>query len=371
MSAIDLQSWTAPDGYLPLVRQLSGIIAPSGHEWQFRDALIARFAARGWDVHRDRLGQLAVSFGPESKPSVLITAHLDEIGLVIRNISADGYLRVSRVGGVPERVLPAARVIFMGRDGPVAGHVGVIAHHLTPDHEKYVAHPIDDLYVDMGFGSSADAVDAGLSVGDMGTYAPTWSDMPGGRFAGKALDDRVGVAVLIAVADALAADPPPVRVHVGFTTQEEFAVRGTLALAHKFQPDVLIAVDIAPATDTPDLAQHTPVQLGGGVVLERMSFHGRGTLTGLIPHPALVDLARDAAADNRIPLQLEAIVGLVTDATYAPTSTSAGIAAVDLGIPCRYTHSPVETCAQSDLSAAERLIEDMIRRVGQLPELTQ
>ena len=115
------------------------------------------------------------------------------------------------------------------------------------------------------------------------TYSPAWDDLAGGRFAAKSLDDRLGVAVLLAYVDRLIAEPPPTRVVVAFSTQEEFNVRGTLALVARFTPDIVVNVDIAPASDTPDLVGQGVVRLGGGPTLSRLSFHGRGTLGGLIP----------------------------------------------------------------------------------------
>jgi putative aminopeptidase FrvX len=148
---------------------------------------------------------------------------------------------------------------------------------------------------------------------------------------------------------------------VAFSTQEEFHVRGTLALAERYQPDIVINVDVSPATDTPDLRGVSAVSLGGGVVLSRMSFHGRGTLGGLIPHPALVAAVESAASACGVDLQYEAIIGLITDAAFLPMASAQGIAAVGLGIPVRYTHSPVETGQLSDLSATIGLLDALVK----------
>jgi putative aminopeptidase FrvX len=202
-----------------------------------------------------------------------------------------------------------------------------------------------------------------VRVGDPLTYAPTWDQLAGGRFAGKSLDDRLGVAALLAYIDRLMEAPPATRVVVAFSTQEEFNVRGTLALVARFTPDIVINVDIAPATDTPDLAGHGRTRLGGGPVLSRLSFHGRGTLGGLVPHPALVRAVEQAASDASIELEYDATVGVITDAAFVTMATADGIAAVGIGIPVRYTHSPVEVAQLSDVEACVELIGCIVPRI--------
>ena len=187
---------------------------------------------------------------------------------------------------MPERVLPGLRVVVHTHGGDVPAVVGLKSHHLTPPEEKYIARPATELYLDIGGPDAAAARAAGIRVGDPVTYAPAWTDLLDGRFAGKSLDDRVGVAAMLAWIDRLVAEPPRARLTLGFTTQEEFNVRGTLAFVHRFAPDVVVNVDIAPSTDTPDLRGEGSLRLGGGPTLSRLTFHGRGTLGGLIPHPA-------------------------------------------------------------------------------------
>ena len=345
-------------------RALSAIAAPAGNEDRLTAAIDEHLRARGLDPLVDRLGQVSVAFGPEqSERVVMLTAHLDELGLVVHRIDADGMLRVHRLGGVPERVLPGTRVLVHTRSSDVPAVIGLKSHHLTPSEEKYVAAPATGLYLDIGARDAAEAAAAGIRVGDPVTYAPTWDELASGRFAGKSLDDRVGVAALLAVIDRLAADAPPTRLVVAFSTQEEFHLRNTLALVARHRPDVVVNVDIAPATDTPDLRGTGSVELGGGPILSRLSFHGRGTLGGLIPHPALVDAVEQAARDAGLPLQYDATVGLINDAAFVPMTTADGIAAVAIGIPVRYTHSPIETAQLSDVVGCVELVTHLTPRL--------
>lgn len=347
-----------------LLRELTGVSRPPGSEGEAAEWVATQLP----DVQftTDRNGQLAGRFGPDGDVGLLLSAHLDEVGLVVSRVDADGFVRVLRVGGVPERVLPGTHVRLLGRDGPVPGVVGVKSHHLTPPEEKYKAQPAEELYVDVGLPGARAVLDAGILVGTRVTYEPAWTELGGGRIAAKGLDDALGVVALIEVARELSRRPPPRPVVVGFTTQEEFHVRGALSLALAHRPAALVNIDVSPATDTPDLAgRHSPVLLGGGPVMNVMSFHGRGTLGGLIPNDRLVGLLEDTARVSGIHMQREAIIGLITDAAFVPMSTPQGVACASLGIPCRYTHSPVETAHLQDLDQTIGLLHAAIPALSQ------
>jgi putative aminopeptidase FrvX len=282
----------------------------------------------------------------------------------VRGIDADGMLRVHRLGGMPERVLPGTRLLVHTRHGDVPAVVGIKSHHLTPPEDKYVAKPATELYLDIGAATVTQAESAGVRVGDPVTYQPQWDEFVGGRFSGKSLDDRLGVAALLGYVDWLVVNAQQQRVVVAFTTQEEFHVRGTLALVSKFSPDIVVNVDIAPATDTPDLAGQGAVRLGAGPTLSRLSFRGRGTLGGLIPHPALVRVVEAVAGKESVAIQHDAMIGVITDAAFVTMASADGIAAVGIGIPVRYTHSPVETAQASDVIACVQLLTGVVPRLA-------
>lgn len=327
-------------------------------------AVVEYLENRGLRPRVDRLGQVAVEFGQAAGPTVLVTAHLDELGLVVRGVDGDGMLRVHRLGGMPERVLPGLRMVVHTQSQDLPAVVGVKSHHLTPADEKYLARPATELYLDAGMRDDAEARAAGIRVGDPVTYAPEWTDYSGGRFAGKSLDDRVGVAALLAYVDRLTQQTNAPRVVVAYTTQEEFHVRGTLALVAQYAPDIVVNVDVAPATDTPDLVGEGAVRLGAGPTVSRLSFHGRGTLGGLIPHPALVRAVETCATDAGVAVQHDAMIGVITDAAFVTMASADGIAAVGLGIPVRYTHSPVETAQLSDVLGCVGLLDALVPRLA-------
>ena len=348
------------DGHLvEALRALCSIGAPSGHEDAMIQVVHDHLDARGLSPRVDRLGQICVTF-PGTDPtanSTLVSAHLDQLGLVVSTIQDDGYVRFERLGGVPERVLPGTRFSVHGRSGDVPAVVGLKSHHLTPPEDKYKALPTAQLYLDVGARSRAEVEALGIRVGDACSYGYQWTELGNGRFSTVSLDDRLGVVALLALVDRVAGRGRAGDLHVAFTTQEEFHVRGALSLVQKYQPDILVNVDVAPAADTPDLRGVTAVVLGEGPVINRLSFHGRGTLGGLIPHPALLQTAERAARATCASFQYEAIIGLINDAAFVPMATGEGVATIGLSIPVRYTHSPIETGQLSDLEQSVDLLE--------------
>ena len=337
--------------------------ALSGHE----DAVIRAFAADLRplvdELSVDALGNvLGTMHGSDpAAPSVMVFAHLDQLGMVVQRITDDGFVKVARVGGLPERVL-AGQVVHILRPGEPAipGVVGTIAHHLTPEQAKYVVPPIAEVAIDVGARSAEDARDLGVEVGRPVVYEPRFLPLLHGRVAATSLDDRGGIAALLSCAQMLSGARPPWTVHIVGTVQEEFTVRGAVVAAEALRPRVAVCLDVVPATDSPQTVGHSDIRLGGGPVLGTYTFHGRGTLNGLIPDPRLVSLVTEQAGSLGIAVQRHATVGLLTDTSYVQF-TGEGVAAVELGWAVRYTHSPVETCQLSDLRELVTLTSALVR----------
>ena len=165
--------------------------------------------------------------------------------------------------------------------------------------------PAPTLYVDGGFSSAEEVRAAGIDIGTPIVYRPNVVALSGNRLAGTAVDDRAGCAVVAEVARALLQSASKPTTHIVFSVQEEFNLRGAVTAAQVLKPDIAIQIDLTLATDTPDMAQRGDVRLGGGPGMSMYSFHGRGTLNGTIPHPALVALFKATAQAEAIPLQRE------------------------------------------------------------------
>ncbi|MEZ5925824.1 MAG: M20/M25/M40 family metallo-hydrolase [Hyphomicrobiaceae bacterium] len=363
MAAAKVQDGALEERLIALTAKLMLVPGLAGHEDRVRRAIAAEIAGLGRTA-TDRLGNLMLTLeGDTGLPSVMLFAHMDQLGLIVRKIEPSGLLRVERVGGVPERALAAQEVLLQigeGRDLPAV--IANKSHHATSPDEKYRVVPYQELYIDAGFADAGEALAAGVDVGTPIVYAPRAVELAGGRLAGTSVDDRAGCAVVIEAAQALARLKRRPTVHIVFSVQEEFNLRGVVPAVEALKPDIAIQIDLVLATDTPDMAARGDIKLGGGPAMSLYSFHGRGTLNGLIPHPALVRLFSETAKIERMALQRSAHVGALTETSYVQLMHH-GIASIDLGFPARYTHSALEVCDAGDLAALTRLLVAAIGRI--------
>lgn len=336
----------------------------SGHEERVAALIRDRLSGLGVATRTDRLGNLIATFpGNPAAPSVMLFTHMDQLGFFVRKVEADGLIRVERMGGVSERAMAAQGVIACTDRGDVPGIIMNKAHHATGAEEKYRVLTAPEIRIDTGHGSKAAVEAAGIRIGTPVVYRPQVIDLAGNRIAGTAIDDRAGCAVLIEVARGLAGRKGGPTVHLVWSVQEEFNLRGAVVVAQALQPDIAIQIDLMLAADTPDMADRGEMALGGGPGISLYSFHGRGTLNGVIPHPALVRLMEDTAAAEGLPLQRSAQVGVLTDLSYVQT-VGGGVASIDIGFPMRHSHSPVECCDLGDLADLVRLCLAALPRIG-------
>jgi len=337
----------------------------AGHEGPVRRLIRSELEKLGIPSTTDRLGNLVATLdGEKARPSVMVIGHMDQLGFLVRKIEASGLIRVERLGGVPERALAAQEVALVAPDGRLfPAIIGNKSHHATTPEEKYRVVPYPEIFVDGGFGSAAEVEAAGIAVGAPVIYAPRFVALANGRIAGTSIDDRVACAIMLELARALGDEKKRPTVHLVFSVQEEFNLRGALPAAQTLQPDICVQLDLALATDTPDMAARGDVILGGGPVMGLYSFHGRGTLNGLLPHPALVRLFEKAAGAAKIPLQRSVHIGALTETSYVQL-VGKGVACIDMGFPARYTHSAREVCDLSDVEALSRLMATAIGSIG-------
>jgi putative aminopeptidase FrvX len=343
-----------------LLTELMLIPGLSGHEGRVATAIAAHLDRLGLPHRSDRLGNLMTTIpGDPGLPSVMVFTHMDQLGFIVRKVEASGLIRLERLGGVPERALPAQAVVLSTDKGDIPGVIANKSHHATGPEEKYKVLPYADLYVDAGFASADEALAAGVRIGTPVTYLPRVLPLHGGRVAGTSVDDRAGCAVLMALAAARAAKPGP-TLHLVWSVQEEYNLRGVLPAATALAPDIALQIDLLLACDTPDMTGRGEVTLGGGPGISLYSFHGRGTLNGVIPHPALVKLAEGAAEAGGLPLQRSAHTGALTDLSYIQFMGPEGVACLDVGFPMRYSHSALEVVDTADLDGLTRLIDGML-----------
>ncbi len=342
------------------IMRLAGLHGPSGREQAVVAAIEERLRAMGHATRTDRMGNVfADCGGPATAPLVLLDAHVDEIGCLVRSIEPEGYLRLYKVGGILDGLLVGRKVAVNG----LRGVIGVKAGHLQSPEEQRAVVPVRDLYVDLGF-SSADAVrQAGIAVGDPVTYVSDVEEMANpNRLCGKAIDNRAGCAVLLHAIEELTRESLPVRLVAQFTVQEETGLHGAGPAAYNFAPHLAIAIDTVPCGDTPDVRFHTelPIALGGGPVLQAASTSSYG---GMITPASVLAFACRTAQASGVPYQEAILEGGSTNATAIHYSRS-GVPAIAVTIPRRYSHSPIEVVDLDDVVSTLHVVIAMARKAA-------
>lgn len=344
------------------IEELSLIQGLSGHEQLVSKYLKNKFESCGLNVKVDTLGNTYTKIeGKKHERSILITAHMDSLGLMVKNITEHGFLKFERVGGIPEKTLPSLYVSVKTKDGSyIPGVIGVKSHHLTSAEDKYKVDKYQELYIDIGCDSEQEVKDLGVQIGSPIVYQPKFQKLSKDRIAGTSFDNRLACAVLVQLAEQLVNDPADCDVYLAGTVQEELTIRGAVTVAQSVNPDMILCLDITMEGGTPDLTGVNSVRLGQGPAITLYNFHGRGTLNGTMAHPAAVRLCEAAADKMGIELQRVAMVGGLTELAYMQVQNE-GIAGIDVDIPCRYTHSQCELADLNDVVETTELVENAIR----------
>lgn len=331
----------------PFLLQLLHAAGTSGYEHQVQD-VVRSFASEFADsVRTDVHGNVFAEINPAGSPTILLDAHCDQIGLIVRNIDNHGFVRVSAVGGWDMQILLGQRVVIHSQTGPVPGVIARKPIHLLEPEDRKSVPKLKDLWIDIGANSEAETRDL-VRIGDFVTPEPCVRELRNGRLAGVAMDDRTGVWVVMNALRAAKLQQPSARVVAVSSVQEEVGLRGAITSAYQIRPDIAVAVDVTHATDCPGIDQNEfgRIEIGRGPVIVR----------GANANPHVVTLLMDLAADHGIPVQVNAI-GYPASNDAAVIQVSRGGCATGLvTIPNRYMHSPVELVAESDLKHAAQLL---------------
>ncbi|HWQ14198.1 MAG TPA: M42 family metallopeptidase [Roseiflexaceae bacterium] len=323
----------------------SGDEAAAGRVWREE---AATFADRTWaDV-----GGSSYAVLEGGAPRVLLAGHIDEIGLMVTHIDDEGYLWFAPVGGWDAQVLVGQRVRLLGRHGEVVGVIGKKPIHIMKQDEREKASKIEDLWIDIGAASRAEAEER-VRVGCAAVLDAPVYDFPNGRLVSRSIDDRIGAFTVLEALRLLSRDRPRATVAAVATSQEEITFAGARTAAYSFDPQAAIAVDVTFATDHPnsEKRQHGSVKLGGGPVLSRGSANS----------PVVYQMLLEAAEREGIPYSLQATpryTGTDADAIHVARG---GVASGVISIPNRYMHSPNEMIQLSDVEQAARLIAAFVR----------
>lgn len=317
-----------------LIRKLTEVYGPSGHEDQVRRLILEQVQPLSDEVRVDALGNLIVlkhSSGQGKK--VMLAAHMDEIGLIVSYVDDRGFLRFQPIGGIDLTTLVGSRVQFSD------GQIGVIA---PEDRREFKEKPeLHRLFIDVG---ATNRQEAQVRLGQAACFVRPLVDL-GNRVLAKALDDRIGCAVLIETLRRLTASPHDLC--FVFSVQEEVGLRGARTSAYGVEPDLGIAVDITLAADTPEHAKMA-MKLGAGPCIKVMD-------SGMLAHPAVKAHLVASAEAHGIPYQLEVLDRGTTDAA-AMQLARAGVLAGCISVPTRYYHTPSEMVDLADVEDTVRLL---------------
>jgi len=347
------------DAIETLLKELTEASGVSGYEKDVRLIMERRFSPLG-NVSRDRLGSvIGVQKGSSTAPRILLAAHMDEIGFMVRLITNEGFIKFVPLGGWPNQHLPAQRVKIQTSNGPVVGVIGTPPPHLLRDKERNMAPDKKEMFIDIGATSKKEVEASGVRVGDpiIPVTDFTILSVKEPTYMAKAFDDRVGCALLISVMESLADGNHPNTVYGVGTVQEEVGLRGATTSAEVVDPDVAIILDIGPIGDVPGIKpDESATRLGGGPNLLVYD-------TRMIPNLKLRDLVIDTAKELEIPLQLDTLEfgGYDGGAIHLHKS---GVPTVVIALPTRHAHSHNSIIRRDDFDRASGLISALVRKLN-------
>ncbi|MEW5801408.1 MAG: M42 family metallopeptidase [bacterium] len=309
-------------------------------------------------VEVDALGNLTGLREGDGKRHIAFFAHMDELGLVVTNITSDGFIRFKKMGGLDDRVLPSRHVkLFTAQGAEIPGVVAWIPPHMALDGQKSLDKVAawHELVIDLGARNAEEVTAMGVRIGDPIVFSKQISRLANNLMASRGIDNRAGCAALVALIQSTKEVASEHRISFIFTTQEEYGLHGASTAGYRARPDGAFIIDTASAPDFPGVPEifKGQFQLGKGPLLRLVD--GR-----MIAHQGLRSFVEGLAQEQNIPFQL-GVVGGTTDAA-AVQLAGGGIPTLPVCIPCRYTHAMVETVSLDDLKATVDLLRGIIER---------
>ena len=338
-----------------LLQELSDAAGPPGFEEEVRRIMVREMKPYA-RISYDGLGSVVAQTGTAG-PRVMLDAHMDELGGVVRRISKEGFLSMQMLGGWLDQALPDQRWVILGAKGPVVAVTGIRDIHYTPAEERTKVIPREQILLDVGARSEADAARLGLEPGDPVVPLSPFADLNGsGNYVGKAFDDRVGCAAVVEALRRLAASGHPNQLFVAATVQEEVGLRGAQAAAALIRPDVAISIEGGVTGDSPGgHPEESQVRLGEGPGLFLYD-------SSELPNRRMVALTKEVAHAIGAPLQFDVAQGYGDDSAEIQRANG-GAPTVNLVVPVRYTHAHNGVMNRADFDRLVDLTVALIRRL--------
>lgn len=355
----------AKDNLKILLRELNAVIGVSGHEEEVVKAVYERIKDHVDEIHVSTTGNIvAVKRGQKTGPSLMIAAHMDEVGYIVRNILPSGFLTLDKIGFAPDSVLAGRKVMISEKRIP--GVVGTKPGHLMTPEERNSITPLSKCYVDVGVSSAAEVKALGIKIGDQVVINSDFMEMANpDLICTRAIDNRIGCAVIIELLRGLNKEEFTGTVYGVFTVREEVGLLGAQNAIFGYDIDYAIGLDTVPVADTPEYspANDLPMYLGKGPGFPVCEFAGTGYFQFV--HPSLRAIIEKCAQTTDVNLQTVSLgfASYVTDSTSFAYSKK-GLPTATLSIPRRYSHSPVELMNMTDAVDLLNLLREIVRQNG-------
>jgi putative aminopeptidase FrvX len=344
------------DETVQLLQTLADAPGPSGFEEAVRKIMVERMRPLADKISYDGLGSVIAVQG-SSGPRIMVDAHMDELGGIVRRITPDGYLTMQMLGGWLDQALVDQRWIIIGSKGPVRAVTGIRDIHIVPQDERTRVYPREWIFLDVGAKSAAEAQQMGLEPGDPVVPDAPFAVMNGTQnYLGKAWDDRVGCAVIIEAMRRLAKTPHPNQIFYVATVQEEIGARGAHTSSDIVKPEIGIALEAGITRDAPKVGPEEAQELlgaGPGIFLYDSSE---------LPNVKFVALVKQTAREKSIPLQTDLVQGYGDDSAEMQKANG-GAPTVNLVVPIRYTHAHNGILNRGDFDKMVDLLVALLQRL--------
>lgn len=339
-----------------LLKKLLNASGVSGYEDEIGKIMAQELKKSCDEVRIDNFGNVIAKKGKGAK-KIMLAAHMDEIGLVVKHVSKDGYINFIKIGGIDDRILPGQRVVIKAKAGDVFGVIGAKPVHLQKEEERKQPLKYEDMFIDIGCKNKEETLKK-VNIADSVIFEPNCGVLNGNLCYGKAIDNRLGCFALLKIMERV--KNSGVEVYAVATAQEEVGLKGARTSSFKINPDLAIAIDTTVAGDTPLIKEtESSIKLGEGVAITMIEASGRG----LIVNSKVKDLFIETAKKNKIKYQIDVVEGGMTDGAMIYMNKEGVLTGV-LAIPARYVHCPTGVFSTDDINAAENLAVNIIEGVS-------
>ncbi|SDK48844.1 M42 family metallopeptidase [Natronincola ferrireducens] len=334
-----------------LLKKLTSAFGISGNEGEVRRIIIDEIKNTSNHVKIDKMGNIFVekkSF--ENRPHIVITAHMDEVGFMVKGIDDSGLIKITPVGGIDARIL-VSKIVIIG-EKRIPGVIGAKAIHMQKPEERKKSLSIDDLYIDIG-SKSKEETEKNISIGDYVAFHSEYIEFGTNRIKAKALDNRVGCHILIEILK----QEMPINITGVFTVQEEIGLRGAEVAANQVDADLVIVLEGTTCSDVTGIEPHmqvTELDKGPAIsIMDQTSIYQRKYIDSLIA----------IAKQYNIPWQRRKTTFGGNDAGRFHLAKT-GLPCISIAVPCRYIHSPVSVLSKDDLSNTIQLVKKYIDEIS-------